>query len=151
MAPPNLPYPQHIDVGYPPGSLSNLQAFDQRSYSAHSSNSQPYSPQQDYMQHGYSPQAPPQGYKGAPMMYSNTRFSRPVSLASHINRDTWNLAKPEPDAVAQCIHDFIAENPDEINVQAGEQVTVIMQVDPDWVVVRNERGEMGLMPLNHIQ
>ena len=75
----------------------------------------------------------------------NRPESRPVST-----RESWNQVQPQSAMFVTAIYPFVAENPDELDVKAGDRLVLVTQADPDWVVVKNESGLMGLVPMNHL-
>ncbi|XP_045175182.2 dynamin-binding protein-like isoform X2 [Mercenaria mercenaria] len=44
------------------------------------------------------------------------------------------------------LYDFVAETAQDITVNEGETVTVIKQIDDNWLLVRNEEGTTGMCP-----
>ena len=44
----------------------------------------------------------------------------------------------------------MAENANELSVQSGQIVRMMKSITVDWVVVKNEAGESGMVPSNYI-
>jgi hypothetical protein len=96
---------------------------------------------------------------GAPIMYGQSQlyqepppppgYSRPASR-SVTKRETWGQVGNPGTAMYTALHAFAAENSDELNLRAGEPVTLVQVVDQDWAVVQNMHGQTGLVPLNHV-
>jgi hypothetical protein len=49
---------------------------------------------------------------------------------------------------ARVKHPFKAHAADELDVRSGERLEVVKQIDREWAQCRNERGQLGIVPLN---
>jgi hypothetical protein len=52
---------------------------------------------------------------------------------------------------ATALYDYVPDESNEIALQEGEEVTNIDQVDPDWWVGTNSKGQEGLFPANYVE
>ena len=109
---------------------------------------QPYAMQQFPASGGAVPLYPASYFLPANSIMPPAQFSRPVSNA-RASRDTWT-SSPETTVVLTALHAFTAENEDEIDLVTGQRVTLVLQADEDWVVVKAADGRVGLVPLNHV-
>lgn len=83
-------------------------------------------------------QAPPVGGRGGPIKRGAPRGGANAA------------ARPQgPRAVA--LYDFRAENPDELNMRAGDVVTVVQKrQQDDWWQVESAVGKRGLVPSTYL-
>ena len=52
---------------------------------------------------------------------------------------------------ALVLYPFDAETSQDLSVREGETVTVIKQIDSNWILVENEQGNRGMCPLSFIE
>ena len=104
----------------------------------------------------------PQG--AASVMTKQTIGSEDTVVNSHMqNRDTVEFenleklveesvdeASEDGTATATAIHDFEAEENDEVSFESNDQITNIKMFENGWWYGKNVRGEVGLFPANHV-
>ncbi|XP_059156460.1 dynamin-binding protein-like isoform X2 [Physella acuta] len=49
------------------------------------------------------------------------------------------------------LHDFTAQLEGDVSVSEGETIEVLQQLDANWLDIRTETGDRGIIPRNHIQ
>lgn len=99
---------------------------------------------------------PPPFVAGASSSVSSPTSARPP-LPSRVSSaqppPPRRTAKPTSNATA--LYDFDPQGADELAVAEGERLTVVLSgdadEDPDWVKVRKESGEEGVVPSSYVQ
>jgi uncharacterized protein YgiM (DUF1202 family) len=59
--------------------------------------------------------------------------------------------KPLPKKTSTIAFDFIKTNAEEVNVKAGDEVTVFENLNDGWLKVSSPRGEQGIIPASYIR
>lgn len=52
---------------------------------------------------------------------------------------------------ATALYDFVAQGDDELTVNEGESLTVVDVENDEWWLVRNARGEEGVVPAQYVE
>ena len=48
------------------------------------------------------------------------------------------------------LFNFEAENSNELTIKSGEIVSILKSINENWVIIKNQRGDSGLVPCNYI-
>lgn len=60
-------------------------------------------------------------------------------------------ARNGAEETATVLYDFDAQGEDELNVQENETVTIVDKENDEWWLVRNSRGQEGVVPAQYVQ
>lgn len=86
-------------------------------------------------------------YSGTPTATTGTATTTTVAAPV---RGVRSPPPPIPSTTGHVLYSYKAANPDEISLNAGEDVTVLEQNDDGWVKVRANDGRIGMYPANHM-
>jgi|MDSY01.1.fsa_nt_gb hypothetical protein len=95
--------------------------------------------------------ARPSPPKGALLPSSNgSSVRRRVATVREDSGDGMAAAASSTFSAAEAMYDYVAQEPDEVSLRAGESVQVLGSED-GWSRVKKGDGSVGLAPENHIK
>lgn len=74
---------------------------------------------------------------------------QPVEEANRGHNGSTVIASPE--TYGRVLYDFTAENSEELDLQEGDTVTILQQLDADWYLAQHDDSRIGRCPTSYVE